>query len=380
MKILMIGPVYPFSTGLSYYTGLLYNNLKGKHDVKMISYKMQYPKILFHREQIDYEDKAVVIEDVEYLINTANPLNWISVSKYINSLHVDLVIFQWLHPYFAPCFWFLSKSIKYGKCLFVCHNVLPHERFPFDKKLTAMALKQGDFFIVHSKEDKKQLKSIVHDANCKINVHPAYDFFRKKNISKRKGREELKLKADDNVLLFFGLIREYKGLKHLLNALPQIIEEIPNVKLLIAGEFCEDKDQYLQIIRKNHLEKYIKVYGRHLPTDEVEKFFVASDIVILPYESATQSGVIQVAYSFNKPVLATNVGGLPDVVEHMNTGYIVQPFSPQEIAKATIDFFLYARQKTFSTGIEKIKYKYSWDKMRKTIESFFSDEINQERD
>lgn len=370
MKILMIGPVYPYSTGLSYYTGLMYKNLKEHHDVEMISYKMQYPKILFKRKQVDYEDDVVKIEEAQYLINTANPFNWISVARKLNRKKADLVIFQWLHPYFAPCFTILAKLLKHTKILFVCHNVFPHERFVCDRFLTKMTMKQGDYYITHSLMDADDLKSIIKEPNYKINVHPAYNFFKLKNMTKEQAREVLHIEEKEKVLLFFGLIREYKGLKHLLNAMPEIKKEIPEIKLLIAGEFCGNKEEYENLIQENDIQDVVNVYGGHLPTEEVEKFFAACDLVVLPYESATQSGVIQVAYSFDKAVVATNVGGLPDVVENMKTGYIVESKKPVKIAEAVKDFFENERAQQFAEGIEAVKYKYSWDKMRETIESF----------
>lgn len=370
MKIVMVGPVYPFSTGLSYYTGLMYKNLKQKHDVDMVSYKMQYPKLLFKREQYDYEDKAVEVPEAEYLINTANPFNWISMISNINKRKPDLVVFQWLHPYFAPCFTFIAKFLKNTKVLFVCHNVFPHERFKFDKQLTKMTMKQGDYYITHSLMDKDDLESIIKKPNVKVNVHPAYNFFKMKDMTRQEARAELGIKDNEKVLLFFGLIRDYKGLQHLLDAMPEIKKNVDDVKLLIAGDFCGSRAKYDEIIEKNGIADVIDVYGRHLQTEEVEKFFAACDLVVLPYESATQSGVIQVAYSFDKPVLATNVGGLPDVVEHMGTGYIVEPQNHKEIADSVVDYFENDREKEFAIGIQNVRYKYSWDRMRETIESF----------
>lgn len=370
MKILMIGPVYPYSTGLSYYTGLMYKNLKEHHDVEMISYKMQYPKILFKRKQIDYEDDAVKVDEAQYLINTANPFNWLAVAGKLNKKNPDLVIFQWLHPYFAPCFTTLAKLLRNTKTLFVCHNVFPHERFPFDQFLTKMTMKQGDYYITHSLMDADDLKSIINEPEYKVNVHPAYNFFKIENMTKGKARKLLHLEEDERVLLFFGLIREYKGLQYLLKAMPRIKRNLPRVKLLIAGEFCGNREQYEKLIEEKQVGDVIDIYGGHLPTEEVEKFFAACDLVVLPYESATQSGVIQVAYSFDKAVLATNVGGLPDVVEDGKTGYIVEAKNPEKIAEAIEDFFYNERAGQFAEGIETVRYKYSWDKMRETIESF----------
>ena len=373
MKIIMIGPVYPFKTGLSYYTGLMYRGLMKKHDVQLLSYTMQYPKLLFKKEQKDYEDDTVKIDDVTYMIHTANPFNWISSARYINRQKPDLVIFQWLHPYFTPCFWSLAKLIKHSKIMFICHNVFPHERFPLDTWLTKTALRQGDFFVTHSTMDAEDLKSVVKNPNYKVAVHPAYNFFKIKNMTKEQGREILNIKPDEKVLLFFGLVREYKGLKHLLKAMPQVKETFSDCRLLIAGDFGSSEDQYRALINENGIEDCVDVYGGHIPIPQVEKFFAACDLVVLPYESATQSGVIQVAYSFRKPVLVTNVGGLPDVVNDNQTGFIVEPFDSKALSDAIERYFKENKAEAFKEHIEEEAYRFSWDRMTETIESFMEE-------
>lgn len=373
MKIIMVGPVYPFKTGLSYYTGLMYRGLVKNHDVQLLSYTMQYPKLLFKKEQKDYEDDTVKIDDVTYMIHTANPFNWISSARYINRQKADLVIFQWLHPYFTPCFWSLSKMIKHSKIMFICHNVFPHERFPLDTWLTKTALRQGDYFITHSIMDAEDLQHVVKNPNYKVAVHPAYNFFKIKDMTKEEGREILKMKPNEKILLFFGLVREYKGLKHLLNAMPQVKKTFSDCRLVIAGDFGNSEEQYRALIKENRIEDCVDVYGGHIPIPQVEKFFAACDLVVLPYESATQSGVIQVAYSFRKPVLVTNVGGLPDVVSDNQTGFIVEPNNPKALADAIERFFTENKAEEFKEHISEEAYRFSWDRMTEAIESFMEE-------
>lgn len=369
-KIVLIGPVYPYKTGLSYYVGLLYNKLKEKSDVTLYSYSMQYPKVLYKKPQKDYEDDTIRIEDAQFVLNSANPLSWISLARRINKCKPDLVIFQWLHPYFAPCYWSISKLLKHIKVLYICHNAIPHERFLFDSFLTKMTLKNADYIIAHSKSDESILLNMLLHAQIKVNPHPAYNFFKIKDMSMETARGILNIGNDTKVLLFFGLIREYKGLKHLLNAMPEIVKKLGDVKLLIAGDFSEDKEKYTSMIEALQIQSNVDVYAGHIPIPEVEKFFAACDIVVLPYESATQSGVIQAAYGFSKPVLATNVGGLPDAVDHMRTGYIVEPMNPTAIAESVIDYFEKQRKEEFSMHIEEAAYRFSWDRMAETINEF----------
>ena len=366
-RIVLIGPVYPYKGGISHYTGLLYRTLSKESEVILVSYKVQYPKILFKREQKDYSNQTFKIDDTQYLINTANPINWIISAKKIKKLHPDLVIFQWWHPYFSPCYWTICKMLKHIKIMFTCHNVFPHERFPADRFLTRRVLSKGDGFIVHSIQDEEDLHSIKKNAICTRTVHPTYNAFKINQLSKEKSRKILNINDNEKVLLFFGFVREYKGLKHLIEAIPAVIEKIPDIKLLVVGEFAGDKDKYLDIMQKEKVEKYIQIYDGYIPDQEVEKFFAASDIVVLPYISATQSGIVQIAYGFEKPVVVTNVGGLPEVVKNGKTGYVVEAENSGAIAQAIIRFFESDNRKAFESAIQEEADRYSWDNMSKKI-------------
>ncbi len=367
MKIVLIGPVYPYKGGISHYTGLMYRALSKKHDVDMISYSMQYPKVMFHKEQKDYSNDAFKIDGTEYLINTANPLNWIKVRNIINNAEPDLVIVQWWHPYFAPCYQAIIRKIRRAKILFVCHNVFPHERFLLDKMLTYKTLKKGDFFIVQSGQDEEDLKSIIPDAKYKRAVHPTYNAFRMTSISKRKAREILGIAEDEKVMLFFGFVRKYKGLDYLIKAMSIIKERIDKCRLLIVGDFGDDKEDYIKGIHDNNLEDVVDVYDGYIPDREVEKFFAACDIVVLPYISATQSGIVQIAYGFDKPVIATCVGGLPDVISDGITGFLVEPKDPDALGEAAIRL-LSGELSEFETNVRKEADRFSWDRMVENIE------------
>lgn len=371
-NITLIGPVYPYKGGISHYTGLMYRNLSKNYNVKMLSFKLQYPKILFKKEQKDYSNDTFKIPETNYLINTANPFNWINVARKIKRTHPDLVIFQWWHPYFAPCYWTLCKLLGKSKVMFLCHNVFPHERFPLDRFLTKLVLKQGDYFITQSGMDTEDLLSIKADADYIQAVHPTYNAFKFEDMSKAKAREILGLSKGEKVLLFFGFVREYKGLKHLLRALPLLRERMPDVKLLVVGDFGNDKAEYMELINQLKVQEMLEIHDGYIPDREVEKYFAASDLVVLPYESATQSGIVQIAYGFEKPVVVTNVGGLPDVVENEKTGYVVNPQDPESLANAIEKYFIEKRETKFKEHIQKEAYKYSWDRMVEHIEKFMA--------
>lgn len=378
MKIVLIGPVYPYKGGIAHYTSLLYQELSKKHEVTLISYKMQYPKILFKSEQKDYTNDLFKIEDAKFWINTANPFNIISVAKKINGLKPDIVLFQWWHPYFAPCYRILENHLnKKIKVFFTCHNVFPHERFPVDRFLTKIVLKKGDGFIVQSRSDEQDLFSIKAEANEVFNPHPTYNAFKMRNIDAEQGKKEIiekdgfEITPDTKLLLFFGFVREYKGLKHLLKAMPSIAEKEPNCRVMVVGSFGDDKDTYLNLINELNISKYVFLKDTYTPDNEVEKYFAACDLVVLPYEDATQSGIVQIAYGFDKPCLVTNVGGLPDVVENNVTGYVVRAFDAQAISDAVIDYFENNRSVDMQKGVHNASEKYSWEHMVTTVESLF---------
>lgn len=369
MKIVLIGPVYPYKGGISHYTGLLYRALMEKgHEVTLHSFKFQYPKFLYKKEQKDERNTQFKIDNAKYSIHTMNPFNWVSVAHKIKKETADLVIIQWWHPYFAPCFFSLCKLLRGQKILFVCHNVFPHERFPMDRSLTRMVLKQGDFFITQSYMDAKDLRSIKEDAVYTVTPHPTYNAFKMKNLSKEEARKILNIRAEDKVLLFFGFVREYKGLKYLLTAMGEIRKVIPDIQLWIVGDFGRDKETYFQQINALQLENNIHVVEGYIADAEVEKYFAASNLVVLPYVSATQSGIVQIAFGFQKPVVVTNVGGLPDVVSAQRTGYVVEPRSGSAIADAVCDYFIQNREVEFTQNIASESERFSWGTFVKKLE------------
>lgn len=372
-KIILIGPVYPYKGGISHYTGLMCRELLKRHNVEMISYKMQYPKFLFHKEQRDYSNDSFKIEGAEYLLNTANPFNIVRTAHHIRRKKPDLVIIQWWHPYFAPCYFLLTRFMGRQNVVFVCHNVFPHERFPMDKALTRLALSGGSHFIVHAAKEAKELTKIQSHPDYVATPHPTYNAFCFKGMNREQAREMLHIGAEERILLFFGYIREYKGLRYLLRAIPEIIREDERVKLWVVGEFGSDKEDYLKLIRELGIEDGVRVQDSYTPDREVEKYFAAADLVVLPYTSATQSGIVQVAYGFTKPVVVTNVGGLPDVVEDGETGYIVEPEKPQAIAEAVVRFFREGQAQRMQENIEKEAYRFSWERMVEVLEGFMGD-------
>lgn len=369
MKIIIIGPAYPYRGGIAHYTGLLYKNLlKKDHSVKIFNFKRLYPKFLFPgKTQFETSPEIEKIES-ERVIDSINPLNWLIAGFKIVKEKPDLVIFKYWLPFFAPCFGSISAIVKIfskAKIIFFCHNITPHEKFPLGKLLTKFAFAFSDHFIVQSSVVEEDLLKIKPKAKYKKVFHPIYEIFGKA-IDKNEARKILGIKPDEKLLLFFGYIRAYKGLDILLRAMKFILSEFP-VKLLIVGEFYENPQKYFKIVEEDGIADFVIFKSEYVPNEDVKIYFSASDLVVLPYLSATQSGIVQIAYNFSKPVITTNVGGLPEVVQDGITGLIVDP-SPEKLAQAIVKFFNENLGPIFSRNIEEEKEKFSWENLIRTIE------------
>lgn len=376
-KIVTIGPVYPFRGGIAQYGSLLVRELEKHYQVKSISFRMMYPKFLYPgKNQKDYSTNYELKTDIKYMINSLNLFSYVKTAKYINQYKPDLVIMHWWQPFFAfadiGILKLLKKDIKVCVC---CNNVMPHDKIPFSKWLTKQVLKQGDLFIVHSKEEEKQLFEILKKKPPHIRIPcPDISTFVKTGISKGDARKKLKFDEDDDIILFFGFVRKYKGLHHLFHIMPYLVDRKQNMKLLVVGDFYEDKEWYFRYIKEHKLENRIFIYDKYIPDSEVEPYFAASDAVILPYDSATTSGVIQASYNFNRPVIVTDVGGLKEAVVDGKTGYVVEPDNENAMRERILDFFDEKGNVDYSGYIAKERYKYSWTRVVDLIQKMWVEE------
>ncbi len=372
-RIAVLGPVYPFKGGISHYTGLLIRALRKKYEVSVYSWSMQYPKLLFKKEQRDYENKSFEIEGTDYLVNTANPFNWGKAAKKIRAGKPDLCIVQWWHPYFAPCYRGLLRRLKGIPVAFICHNVLPHERFPLDASLTKGTLKRAAFCIVHSSGDEEDLKRLLPAMPCRRNLHPTYNVFRMKGMSREEARNTLKIAEDEKVLLFFGLVRAYKGLQVLIRAASKCVAETEKLRICIVGDFGGKREEYDRLIEESGVKDCFTIRDGYVPDTEVEPYFAAADLCVCPYLSATQSGIVQIAFGFGLPVIATNVGGLPEAVTDGSTGYIVPPEDPEALADAVIRYFKEGKEESFRAAVAREQERFSWDRMVEAIEEKYKE-------
>lgn len=360
MKIVIVSPAYPLRGGIAHSAGLLFKELAKNHEVILITFKRQYPNFLFPGKSQTESGETIDKILSEVILDSINPFNWNNTSKRIINFKPDLVIFKHWLPFFAPCYGWMAKKIKKNsnaKLMAVCHNIIPHERRPGDKVLSKYFLNKMDYFIPLSDQVKKDLFLFIKNPTYKLLPLPVFSLFGER-VDKDEAKKNLKL-TDEKVLLFFGFIRDYKGLDVLIEAFSLVRKEL-DVKLIVAGEFYEPEEKYLKLIKQHQLEESIILKKDFIPTSEVKYYFSASDAVVLPYKSATQSGIVQVAVNFCMPVIATNVGGIGEVIEDGKTGFVVEKENPEKFAQAIVSFYKEGKEKEFTDNMSSLKDKYSW--------------------
>lgn len=368
MKITLIGPAYPLRGGIAHSNTMLAEALSSRHDTETITFKRQYPSILFPGKTQEETDARPHASAAPRLIDSVNPFNWITIGSLIRDKRPDLLITRFWLPFFGPCFGTIARRARSNgqtRVICVCDNILPHERRPFDIAFTRYAFRAVDGFIVQSGAVERDLNRFWKGAAYRNVPHPIYSQFGK-SIATGEARRVLGITAS-RVLLFFGYIRRYKGLDILLEALSRVPRDM-GVHLLVAGEFYDDERTYRNQIQSLNLTDRVTIRSEYIPAEEVTNCFSASDVLVLPYRSATQSGIAQIAFNFNTPIIATDVGGLAEVVREDHTGLIVPPEDPDALARAIVRFYESGRQTMYREHIKKEKLKYSWENMVAGIE------------
>lgn len=372
LRICLVGPTYPYRGGISHYNTCLALELGAQHDIHVVNYSRLYPGFLFPgKTQLDESETALSVES-ERLIDSINPFTWIRAGFHIARLKPDAAIVQWWHPYFAPALFticLILRIMQRAKIIFICHNVVPHERSPIDRMLSRIAFSAAHGFVVQSKEDRDNLLKIRSRAPVAVNPHPLYDFFVRGRLTREDARSIVGA-APGPLLLFFGYIRPYKGLGTLIEAMPVIRGSI-GATLLVVGEFYEDSGLYRRLVDELGLSDCVTFIDRYVGNEEVESFFVASDLVVLPYISATQSGIVQIAIAFDRPVIVTDVGGLPEVVSVGKTGFIVPPEDPPALAGAVVKFFEEGWAEKMAPNFEEERKRFSWARMVDAITGLY---------
>jgi glycosyltransferase involved in cell wall biosynthesis len=378
MRICVVGPTYPYRGGIAHYTTLLVRHLRAAgHWAKLYSFTRQYPRFLFPGKT-DRDPSATPLRvDCEYVLDPINPLTWWRLYRKIKRDAPDLLILQWWVPYWTPCLTVLSRLVRNNtrtKILYVCHNVVPHDGGgTLDRRLAMAVLRRGDAFIVHSEQDLWRLRALLPKAQITHTHHPTYqslaDTARPPQADVRR---ELGLEAE-RVVLFFGFVRQYKGLDYLVRAMGPVNTRLP-VHLLVVGEFWTSEDYFVALAEQFGVQEHITFVNRYVPNEELGRYFELADAVVLPYISATQSGVAQLAFGFGKPVITTRVGGLPEVVRDNETGLIVPPQDWQALADAIIGFYERDLGPTLSANVRRAHQQndFSWEELVREIEASYA--------
>ncbi|MEM2676270.1 MAG: glycosyltransferase [Candidatus Bathyarchaeia archaeon] len=379
MKIALIGPVYPYRGGIAHYTAMLYHALsKRGHDVLMVSFKRQYPRWLYPgRSDKDPSRKPLLIENAHHWIDSLNPLTWLSTFWRIRCYRPDILIIQWWSTFWAPfllTFLCLYRSlIPLSPVVAFCHNIMPHESHWWDRLLTKMVLRLPTHYFVHSSQDKQHLIELIPAARHTVIVveFPPYEDIVSNRFTRSEARALLGLDPDRPVLLFFGLVRPYKGLMCLLEAVSQARRYIP-VHLLIVGEFWENKAKYLQKIDALGLSPCVTIVDRYIPDEEIDLYFKAANVLVLPYLQTSHSAVLQIAFAAGLPVIASEVGGLRESVKNGVNGLLVKPGDSISLAQAILRYFGENLEDNLRSNISKMPKSDQWARIVSWIEGVLS--------
>lgn len=365
-KIIIIGSAHPLRGGLSAFNERLARAFQDNGDaVEIYTFSLQYPGFLFPGKTQYSSEPAPSDLHIKVKINSINPFNWWKVGKELRKMRPDIVVIKFWLPFMGPCFGTILRSIrknKHTRIVSIIDNIIPHEKRFGDRPFAKYFAKAVDSFIVMSKSVGEDMKQFVNPEEKPIHFieHPIYDYGA--HIPKSEARTALGLEPFGKYLLFFGFIRDYKGLDLLIAAMADERIRAAGIKAIVAGEFYTDEKPYQELIDTLKVRSQLVLHTDFIPDSEVNKFFGAADMVVQPYKTATQSGISQMAYYFETPMLVTNVGGLPEIVPQGKAGYVTEP-NAKEIADAILDFYENQRESAFRAFIHVEKNRFSWQNM-----------------
>ena len=331
MKLTIVGPAYPLRGGIAHHVYWLQRELSSRgHEIQVISYRSLYPKLLFPGTTVFDNSEMKLDPGGRAILSPLNPVTWIRAVKEARSFAPDAVVIEWWNTFFAPTVGILARMLKRSGlwCILECHNVLPHERRKIDGFLLKFAFSAADAFITHSVSDQEDLLSIRRGGRIEVAPLPIPEAF------SAGGR----VHPSRRTILFFGIVRKYKGLDVLLRAMPRVLSSI-DCDLVVAGEFYEPVGKYKQLVRDLGIDSHVRIENRYIPNEEVPAFFSQADVLVLPYLSATQSGVARIATANGLPIIASRTGGLSEAIEENVTGFLVPPGNVEALAERLICFF-----------------------------------------
>jgi glycosyltransferase involved in cell wall biosynthesis len=363
MRIALLGPTYPYRGGIAHYTTLLARALHEAHQVRMISFTRLYPGFLFPGvTQLDASAEALRPPvEPERIVDSINPVSWRRAGLRIRAYEPEVLIVPWWHPFFGPSVGTAARIARHGdrpRRIFLCHNVEPHEASPLDRALAGYGLGAADGFLVHARAEAERLAKRARGRPVRVHPHPSYEVFSERAPSRDAARAALG--AQGRVLLFFGYVRPYKGLLDLLQAL-RLARPDAWDRLYVVGEFYEPRGRYAALLADPALREKVVVVDRYVANEEVPIYFAAADAVVLPYRSATGSGIAQMAFGAGIPVIATRTGGLEDVVEEGISGLLVDPGRPEALARAVERYFDEGLATPLRNGVARARARFTWE-------------------
>lgn len=384
MKILLLSPAHPLRGGIAASSERLAQELQtAGHEVVIYSFSLQYPAFLFPGKSQFTDDPPPPGLVIKTWLNSVNPFNWLVVGREIARERPERIIVRFWLPFMGPCLgtvlrvarWFTGKKTRVTALV---DNIIPHEKRPGDRLFARYFVRACNDFVVMSRAVGEEIRQFLPGGSTpptsplpfgggagggvvRFAPHPIYDTYGEP-VEKAAARRELGVPEDVPLVLFFGFIRTYKGLDLLLEALA----ETPGVHALVAGECYEDWQPYQVILEKNNLSERVHLHTDFIPAERVRLYFSAADLVVQPYRSATQSGISQIAYHFEKPMVVTHVGGLPEIVTDGVSGYVVAP-EAGAIATAVRDFFEHHRAEAMIAGVQAEKARFSWGHLVKVL-------------
>jgi len=377
MRLGMVGTAWPMRGGIAQYNALLARELAKRNEVTLVSFTRQYPDFLFPgKSQIDTSEDPLRFPATP-LVDSIGPWSWGRAIDHLKRQRPDGLVMKYWMPFFAPAYGWIARGVRRAgpraldgarpRVVAILDNLIPHEHRPFDTTLTRWFMGGVDAYITQSKSVRDDLLSMDPNARYLEVAHPVYNLFGDR-VEKSEARRRLGYDAHEPLLLFFGFVRAYKGLDVLLDAMPAVRRDLP-ARLLVLGEFYEPKGETEQKIASLGLSDCVTLRDDYVPNEEVGLVFSAADLIVLPYRSATQSGIVPIAWQLERPVLCTDVGGLAEVVEDGVTGMVVPPLDPGALAAAILRYYRDGLEERFVPAIRRERERYSWDRMVEAVET-----------
>ncbi len=369
-KVVILSPAHPLRGGIaSSSERMAYALQDAGYQVKIVSFSLQYPDFLFPGKTQYTDDPAPEGLKIETKVNSINPFNWIAVGNALRHEKPDLIIVRYWLPLMGPSLGTIlrvARSNGHTKVIGLVDNAIPHEKRPGDRPFTSYFVGSADAFLVMSRSVADDLRQFTKTKPIEFRPHPIYDNYGDK-VEMAVAKKHLQLPEAGHYVLFFGFIRDYKGLDILLKALADPRLAAMDVRLLLAGEYYSNQEQYEKLIEELGLTDRVISRTEFIPNEEVKHYFGAAELVVQPYKTATQSGISQMAYHFEKPMVVTAVGGLPEIVEDGKVGYVV-PVDPQLVADAMVDYFENNKEAEMEAGVRENKHLFSWESLVQGME------------